>query len=37
MNLFSKLRRRLGIDPAQARYAYGKDARYGYVSASSSG
>lgn len=34
MSLLTKLRRRLGIDTAQARYAYGNDERYGYVSAS---
>ena len=34
MSLLTKLRRRLGIDTAQARYAYGRDERYGYISAS---
>jgi anaerobic selenocysteine-containing dehydrogenase len=34
MKLFAKIRRTLGIDTAQAKYAYGEDARYGYVSAS---
>jgi anaerobic selenocysteine-containing dehydrogenase len=34
MKLLTRLRRRLGIDTAQAKYAYGKDDRYGYVSAS---
>jgi len=34
MTLLAKLRHRLGIDTAQARYAYGNDERYGYISAS---
>ena len=34
MTLLTKLRRRLGIDTAQARYAYGNDERYGYISSS---
>jgi anaerobic selenocysteine-containing dehydrogenase len=34
MSTVGRIRRMLGIDTAQARYAYGEDARYGYVSAS---
>ncbi len=34
MSILSKLRRLAGIDTAQARYAYGEDARYGYISES---
>jgi anaerobic selenocysteine-containing dehydrogenase len=34
MSAIARIRRMLGIDTAQARYAYGEDARYGYVSAS---
>ncbi len=34
MRLLDKLRRLAGIDTAQKRYAYGKDDRYGFVSAS---
>ena len=34
MKLLTKLRKALGIDTAQDQYAYGDDARYGYVSAS---
>jgi assimilatory nitrate reductase catalytic subunit len=34
MTLLSKLRRLAGIDTAQGRYAYGEDARYGYISES---
>jgi len=34
MSAMGRIRRMLGIDTAQARYAYGEDARYGYVSAS---
>ena len=34
MTLLTKLRRKLGIDTAQARYAYGNDERYGYISSS---
>jgi assimilatory nitrate reductase catalytic subunit len=34
MSLLAKLRRLAGIDTAQKRYAYARDARYGHVSAS---
>ncbi len=34
MRRLGQLRRLLGIDTARERYAYGEDARYGYVSAS---
>jgi assimilatory nitrate reductase catalytic subunit len=34
MSLAQKIKRRLGIDTAQKKYAYGEDARYGFVSAS---
>lgn len=34
MSLLNKLRRLAGIDTAQARYAYGEDTRYGYISES---
>jgi assimilatory nitrate reductase catalytic subunit len=34
MSLVQKIKRRLGIDTAQTKYAYGEDARYGFVSAS---
>jgi len=34
MSLLSRARRWLGIDTAQAKYAYGNDDRYGFVSAS---
>jgi assimilatory nitrate reductase catalytic subunit len=34
MTILTKLRKALGIDTAQDQYAYGEDARYGYVSQS---
>jgi anaerobic selenocysteine-containing dehydrogenase len=34
MSAVARIRRMWGIDTAQSRYAYGEDARYGYVSAS---